>query len=409
MGEIVNAAVNLAVTRIDEELANAKRMYEKNHRGMAIAAALKTARYAGDQLAIERDSKGRKEINERGFMPSLSTLRDFIIRLPDNGPIGGATASYGPRTGAKEEREEERGDYSWIEKDRGMLYKPGSFGDITLENLYLPQTLKDTIRLLFIDKYKKPDKNKLPDVDEVSRLLLWGPPGTGKTTIAKAIGNEAGTPVLSVKLSGIIRKWVGDTEQNIRDIFQYARDHKPILLHFDDVESLVLAENLEPHELRWRNEVLSQLEGIEGRDPDINVLGSTNEPWSMNDAVLRRFPQRKPVMRPDYNGLLFVFQRELERKPGGKARWDNIKPYGFAPEEYVRRMEQDLRGPWMPSDVRDYVSTVWIVGNIDISKTNGTPKLKKEHFDAALELYEPNLTHERYKKWENYVKKKEWK
>ena len=151
-------------------------------------------------------------------------------------------------------------------------------------------------------------------------VLLSGPPGCGKTLIAKAIATESQVNFISVKGPALMSKYVGESEKGLRDIFRKARQAAPCIIFFDEIDSLVAARGGGGSEDFVGDRVLSQflteLDGIEELK-GVLVLGATNRPDRIDPAILRpgRFDDQVEIPLPDEQGRKEIFRIHLRNKP----------------------------------------------------------------------------------------------
>lgn len=137
-------------------------------------------------------------------------------------------------------------------------------------------------------------------------LLLYGPPGCGKTILAAATASEIDGYFVNVDAASMMSKWLGEAEQNVSKLFKMAhslneREGKPVILFIDEVDSLLGTRNSEVGgEIRTKNQFLSEMDGVNGKGKDIKlyVIGATNKPWSLDWPFLRRFQKRIYVTLP---------------------------------------------------------------------------------------------------------------
>ncbi len=137
-------------------------------------------------------------------------------------------------------------------------------------------------------------------------LLLYGPPGCGKTILAAAIASELDGYFINVDAASMMSKWLGEAEKNVSKLFNMARDYaekegKPVILFVDEVDSLLGARNSEiGGEVRVRNQFLTEMDGVndKGKNLKMYVIGATNKPWSLDWPFLRRFQKRIYVSLP---------------------------------------------------------------------------------------------------------------
>lgn len=134
-------------------------------------------------------------------------------------------------------------------------------------------------------------------------VLLFGPPGTGKTLLAKALATEAGANFLSITGSTLTSKWFGDAEKLTKALFSFASRLSPVIIFIDEVDSILGARGgAFEHEAtrRMRNEFMAAWDGLRSKESQrILVLGATNRPFDLDDAVIRRLPRRIYVDLPD--------------------------------------------------------------------------------------------------------------
>lgn len=134
-------------------------------------------------------------------------------------------------------------------------------------------------------------------------ILLFGPPGTGKTLLAKALATEAGANFISITGSTLTSKWFGDAEKLTKALFSFASRLAPVIIFVDEVDSLLGARGgAFEHEAtrRMRNEFMAAWDGLRSKDSQrILILGATNRPFDLDDAVIRRLPRRIYIDLPD--------------------------------------------------------------------------------------------------------------
>jgi SpoVK/Ycf46/Vps4 family AAA+-type ATPase len=146
-------------------------------------------------------------------------------------------------------------------------------------------------------------------------ILLFGPPGCGKTLLAAAVATEIDANFYSIDAASIMSKWLGEAEQNVAKLFGSARksstEGKPAIVFVDELDSLMGQHSNEVGgEIRVRNQFLKEMDGIvdKGRNLHVYVIGATNKPWDLDWAFIRRFQKRILVPLPDHHTRLMMLK-----------------------------------------------------------------------------------------------------
>jgi transitional endoplasmic reticulum ATPase len=196
----------------------------------------------------------------------------------------GSPAQAGRAGGARQTaREEEDGADAddWIVRDKPNL----GFEDIAgLEDV------KQEIRLKMIYPFAHPELARQYGISRGGGILLFGPPGTGKTMIAKAIAHEIDATFYLISPAQIMSKWVGEAEQNVRKLFDSAKAEPTAVIFLDECEALVPKRKSDSSTVMQRvvPQILQELEGFDRRaDRALLFVGATNQPWLLDEAMLR--------------------------------------------------------------------------------------------------------------------------
>jgi transitional endoplasmic reticulum ATPase len=151
-------------------------------------------------------------------------------------------------------------------------------------------------------------------------VLFYGPPGCGKTLLAKAIANECGANFISIKGPELLTMWFGESEANVRDLFDKARAAAPCILFFDEMDSIAKSRGGggggSDAGDRVINQILTEIDGV-GAKKSVFVIGATNRPDILDNAVTRpgRLDQLIYIPLPDYASRLSIFNANLRKSP----------------------------------------------------------------------------------------------
>lgn len=183
------------------------------------------------------------------------------------------------------------------------------------------EDVKEHIRIKMILPFTFPDKAKRYKVKTGGGVLLYGPPGTGKTMIAKAVAGELDATFFAIAPAEILNKWVGESEKNIRKLFDAARACPKAVIFIDEVESLIpKRRDAEAGGVMARvvPQILAELDGFEAREgQSVMFMGATNEPWSIDYAMLRpgRLDEKVYVGLPDLPARKRILELNLKDIP----------------------------------------------------------------------------------------------
>jgi len=189
---------------------------------------------------------------------------------------------------------------------------------ITFKDIGGLKDLKEEIRFKIIEPFKNPDIFKYYKKPIGGGILMYGPPGCGKSLIAQATANEANATFVHVKCSDLKSKFVGETEKNIAELFRKARETQPTIIFFDEFEALG-GDRTESHshEKSAVAQLLTEIDGVDSKDQQILLLAATNEPWSIDPALRRegRFGNTIYIPQPDIEARKQIFKLVMEKRP----------------------------------------------------------------------------------------------
>ena len=179
--------------------------------------------------------------------------------------------------------------------------------------------LKRTIRLQIIEPFLKPGLFAKFKKRAGGGVLLYGPPGCGKTMIARAVATECGAEFVSVGISDVLNLYIGESERNLVALFEKARHSRPCVLFFDELDALGFARSKarSEHTRQIVNEFLTQLDGFGTDNHDVLILAATNMPWDVDSALKRpgRFSRQVFVPPPDEAARAHIVELKLAGVP----------------------------------------------------------------------------------------------
>jgi SpoVK/Ycf46/Vps4 family AAA+-type ATPase len=185
----------------------------------------------------------------------------------------------------------------------GDVIPPDEIG-VTFDNIGALENVKETLKELVMLPLQRPElfsKGQL--MKPCKGILLFGPPGTGKTMLAKAVATEAGANFINISMSSIASKWFGEGEKYVKAVFSLASKISPSVIFVDEVDGMLgRRENPGEHEAmrKMKNEFMVNWDGLRTKDKErVLVLAATNRPFDLDEAVIRRLPRRLMVNLPD--------------------------------------------------------------------------------------------------------------
>jgi len=203
------------------------------------------------------------------------------------------------------------------EPDIGALSKPS----LTLDDVGGMQDVKERLHMSFLAPMNNPELAAAFSRNMNGGLLLWGPPGCGKTFLARAVAGELGASFYSIGLSDVLDMYIGNSEKNLTAVFDVARRNSPCLLFFDEMDALGQKRtHLRSSGSAMRgvvNQFLTELDGVNKDNEGIFILGATNHPWDVDSALLRpgRFDRMMLVLPPDAEARVAILEYHMRGRP----------------------------------------------------------------------------------------------
>ncbi|MEM1921775.1 MAG: AAA family ATPase [Desulfurococcaceae archaeon] len=236
-------------------------------------------------------------------------------------------------------------------------------------------------------------------------ILLFGPPGCGKTLISMALANEIKAYMFSVTPATIMSKWLGEAEKNVAKLFNKAREilassNKPVIVFIDEVDALFQEYSDEMgSEKRVRNQFLIEMDGLKSKEDDklpLLVIGATNKPWKLDIGFIRRFDKRIYVPPPDKEIRKKIFEHYISKLS---------KVYDVSNVDIDKLAE--MTENYSPDDIRKIVKEIQseIAEAYYEKNSNGQRVLKTEDFIKVIEKRKPSIDPQLLESYEIWFKK----
>jgi transitional endoplasmic reticulum ATPase len=218
-------------------------------------------------------------------------------------------------------------------------------------------------------------------------ILLFGPPGCGKTLLAKAVATESEANFIPIRGPEVFSKWVGESEKMIREVFRKARMASPAIIYFDELDSIAPRRGLWEGSKVYEsvvNQILAEMDGLE-QLKNVLVLASTNRPDIIDTALLRpgRFDRLILVPAPEVTGRLEIFKVHTKNMPIGKD----------VDLEELAKLTDGFSGADIENLVRE-------AGTIALREDRKISEIRRSHFEEALKKSRPSITPDLVKQYQ---------
>ena len=319
---------------------------------------------------------------------------------PDTTPTG---RNMPPVPAAPKERQRgdeptERHSFNWIAAESQFAGVPQPFVDggtaplgapilfdvepakVRLADVGGMTEVKQRLNAAFLAPMRNPELRRMYGKSLRGGLLLYGPPGCGKTFLARAIAGELGARFLSVTLADVLDMWVGSSERNLRDLFAEARRASPCVLFLDEIDALGHKRSQLRASAAQRgtvNQLLSELDGVQQGNEGVFVLAATNHPWDVDAALRRpgRLDRMLLVLPPDQPAREAILRYHLRDRPVSGV---NLRDLAKRTEDYSG------------ADLAHLCETAVERALMESARTGKARKIGSRDFEAALAEVRPS-------------------
>jgi transitional endoplasmic reticulum ATPase len=190
------------------------------------------------------------------------------------------------------------------------------------------EKVKEEIRLKIIHPLTHPELYKAYGKPIGGGILMYGPPGCGKTWLARATAGEIKAGFIAVGINDVLDMWIGNSERNLHELFEQARNHAPCVLFFDEVDALGASRGDMRHHAGRQliNQFLAEMDGVKTSNEGVLILAATNAPWHLDSAFRRpgRFDRIVFVPPPDRSARAAILRLQCRGKPVEEIDYEHL-------------------------------------------------------------------------------------
>ncbi|KAH8094551.1 P-loop containing nucleoside triphosphate hydrolase protein [Cristinia sonorae] len=287
--------------------------------------------------------------------------------------------------------------------------------DISWADIGALHATREELHMAIVQPIKRPELFKAVGIQAACGVLLWGPPGCGKTLLAKAVANESRANFISVKGPELLNKYVGESERAVRQVFSRARASSPCVVFFDELDALVPRrdDNMSESSARVVNTLLTELDGLDARK-SVYVIAATNRPDMIDPAMCRpgRLDKLLYVDLPTSNERAEILRTMTRKVPLGPKSADH-STLRYTLDALVRDRCDGYSGADLAALVREagVMALKRTLGTLELMEQNGesggdigitgeTVEVLLGDFQDALEKVQPSVSVAQRRKYE---------
>jgi len=264
--------------------------------------------------------------------------------------------------------------------------------------------LKETVQY----PVEHPEKYQKFGMSPSKGVLFYGPPGCGKTLLAKAIANECQANFISIKGPELLTMWFGESEANVRDIFDKARAAAPCVLFFDELDAIAKARGSSLGDAggagdRVINQILTEMDGV-GAKKNVFIIGATNRPDIIDPAILRpgRLDQLIYIPLPDLPSRIAILKANLKNSPVAKdvdLEFMAKQTQGFSGADLTEICQRACKLAIRESIEKEIEQTR---GGMDTG-SDPVPEIRRDHFEEAMKFARRSVSDNDIRKYEMFA------
>ncbi|KAF9460350.1 P-loop containing nucleoside triphosphate hydrolase protein [Collybia nuda] len=274
--------------------------------------------------------------------------------------------------------------------------------DVTWADIGALHGTREELHMAIVQPIKRPELFSAVGIEAACGVLLWGPPGCGKTLLAKAVANESKANFISVKGPELLNKYVGESERAVRQVFSRARASSPCVIFFDELDALVPRrdDGMSESSARVVNTLLTELDGLDARK-SVYVIAATNRPDMIDPAMVRpgRLDKLLYVDLPTADERAEIVRTMTRKVPLGDTGDESLGEVKEAVEAMVRERCDGYSGADLAALVREagvmaLKRTLGALDEMDEGTSTGGPRVIVyiADFAKALDKVTPSVS-----------------
>uniref|UniRef100_A0A8I3W2D5 Phosphatidylinositol glycan anchor biosynthesis class O n=1 Tax=Callithrix jacchus TaxID=9483 RepID=A0A8I3W2D5_CALJA len=298
-----------------------------------------------------------------------------------------------------------------IQPHHARLYR----SQVTWEDIGGLEDVKRELQELVQYPVEHPDKFLKFGMTPSKGVLFYGPPGCGKTLLAKAIANECQANFISIKGPELLTMWFGESEANVREIFDKARQAAPCVLFFDELDSIAKARGGNIGDGggaadRVINQILTEMDGMSTKK-NVFIIGATNRPDIIDPAILRpgRLDQLIYIPLPDEKSRVAILKANLRKSPVAKdvdleflAKMTNGFSGADLTEICQRACKLAIRES-IESEIRRERERQTNPSAMEVEEDDPVPEIRRDHFEEAMRFARRSVSDNDIRKYEMFA------